>query len=85
MNVTVGKLEHIYEPSVDGVTYGVRLGGLGATVNDAVRSEHSTFIEYYTGRLVYIYDLLDVPPLGVKSRVVTIRDRGTGVLLIQEV
>jgi hypothetical protein len=85
MNVTVGKLEHIYEPSIDGVTYGVRIGGLGTTVNDIVRSEQSNFIEYYTGRLVYVYDLLDVPHLGVKSRVVTIRNCETGLQQIREV
>jgi hypothetical protein len=85
MNVTVGKLEHIYKPSVDGVTYGVRIGGLGTIVNDAVRSEQSNFIEYYTERLVYIYDLLDIPHLGMKSRVVTIHNHETGLQQIREV
>ncbi len=85
MNVTVGKIEHIYQPSVDGITYGMRIGGLGTTVVDAVRSEQRNFIEYYTGGLVYIYDLLDVPRLGVKSRLVMISDRVTGLQQIREV
>ncbi len=85
MNVTVGYLEHIYPISVDGCTYSVRIGGLGTTIHDAIKSYDNNFIQVNTGRHVYVYDLLDVPRLGVTSRIVSWTNNNTGEHIIKEV
>lgn len=70
MNVSVGHIDQIYPLIMSKQMYSVCIKRLNDHIYDIVHSTDINFAEKFKGRLVYLYDLLDVPRLGLGSRIV---------------